>query len=99
MLADQREDFPMRVSIKKTLVAAVAALGMATATASIPTPAEAQFLGAGAAAAGIAAGVGDWRLARSSARPLLILIMATDMDIHIRITGQGTVMAADPVAG
>ena len=47
MLADQREDFPMRNSIKKTVVAAVAALGMATAVASMPTPAEAQWHGGG----------------------------------------------------
>jgi hypothetical protein len=37
----------MRVSIRKTLVAAVAALGMATAIATISTPAEAQFHGGG----------------------------------------------------
>ena len=37
----------MRVSIRKTLVAAVAALGMATAVATISTPAEAQFHGGG----------------------------------------------------
>src|SRR5271163_2858141 len=37
----------MRVSIRKTVVAAVAALGMATAVASMPTPAEAQFHGGG----------------------------------------------------
>jgi hypothetical protein len=35
----------MRVSIRRTVVAAVAALGMATAVASMPTPAEAQFHG------------------------------------------------------
>jgi hypothetical protein len=45
--ADQREDFPMRVSIKKTVVAAVAALGMATVVASMPTPAAAQWHGGG----------------------------------------------------
>jgi hypothetical protein len=43
----EREDFPMRVSIRKTLVAAVAALGLATAAATISTPAEAQFHGGG----------------------------------------------------
>jgi hypothetical protein len=37
----------MRVSIRKTVVATVAALGMATAVASMPTPAEAQFHGGG----------------------------------------------------
>jgi hypothetical protein len=37
----------MRVSIRKTLVAAVAALGLATAAATISTPAEAQFPGGG----------------------------------------------------
>jgi hypothetical protein len=37
----------MRVSIRKTLVSAVAALGMATAVATISTPAEAQFHGGG----------------------------------------------------
>ena len=37
----------MRVSIRKTLVAAVAALGMAAAVATISTPAEAQFRGGG----------------------------------------------------
>ena len=37
----------MSYSIRKTVVAAVAALGMATAVASMPTPAEAQFHGGG----------------------------------------------------
>ena len=37
----------MRVSIRTTVVAAVAALGMATAVATISTPAEAQFHGGG----------------------------------------------------
>jgi hypothetical protein len=37
----------MRISIRKTLVAAVAALGMATAVAATSTPAEAQFHGGG----------------------------------------------------
>ena len=37
----------MRVSIRKTVVAAVAALGMATAVATISTPAEAQWHGGG----------------------------------------------------
>jgi hypothetical protein len=37
----------MRVLIRKTLVAAVAALGMATAVVTISTPAEAQFHGGG----------------------------------------------------
>jgi hypothetical protein len=37
----------MRVSIKKTVVAAIAALGMAAAVAIITTPAEAQFHGGG----------------------------------------------------
>ncbi len=37
----------MRVSMRKTAVAAVAALGMATAVASMPTPAEAQWHGGG----------------------------------------------------
>ena len=35
----------MRVLIRKTLVAAIAALGMATAVATISTPAEAQWHG------------------------------------------------------
>ena len=39
----------MRVSIRKTVVAAIAALGMATAVATISTPAEAQWHGAAAA--------------------------------------------------
>jgi hypothetical protein len=39
--------FPMRSSIKKTVVAGIAALGMATAVASTPTPAEAQWHGGG----------------------------------------------------
>jgi hypothetical protein len=37
----------MRVSIRKTVVAAIAALGMATAVVTISTPAEAQFHGGG----------------------------------------------------
>jgi hypothetical protein len=37
----------MRVSIRKTLVAAFAALGMATAIVATSTPAEAQFHGGG----------------------------------------------------
>src|ERR1700733_547925 len=37
----------MRVSIKKIVVAAIAALGMATAMALMPTPAEAQWHGGG----------------------------------------------------
>jgi hypothetical protein len=37
----------MRVSIRKTLVAAVTALGMATVVAATSTPAEAQFHGGG----------------------------------------------------
>jgi hypothetical protein len=37
----------MRVSIRKTLVAAVAAIGMATAVVATSTPAEAQFHGGG----------------------------------------------------
>jgi hypothetical protein len=37
----------MRVSIKKTVVAAIAALGMGAAVATISTPAEAQFHGGG----------------------------------------------------
>jgi hypothetical protein len=37
----------MRNSIRKTVVAAIAALGMATAVATISTPAEAQFHGGG----------------------------------------------------
>jgi len=37
----------MRNSIKKTVVAAVAALGMATVVASTPTPAAAQWHGGG----------------------------------------------------
>jgi hypothetical protein len=37
----------MRVSIRKMVVAAVAALSMATAVATISTPAEAQFHGGG----------------------------------------------------
>ena len=37
----------MRVSIRKTVVAAVAALGMATAVATVSTPAEAQWHGGG----------------------------------------------------
>jgi hypothetical protein len=39
--------FPMRVSIRKTLVAGVAALGMAAAVVATSTPAEAQFHGGG----------------------------------------------------
>jgi hypothetical protein len=39
--------FLMSYSIRKTVVAAVAALGMATAVATISTPAEAQFHGGG----------------------------------------------------
>ena len=35
----------MRSSIKRTVVAAIAALGMATAVASLPTPAQAQWHG------------------------------------------------------
>jgi hypothetical protein len=79
-------------------VAAGAAGGVAAGAAA----AGVGGAGAGAvvgAAAGIAGGVGDWRLARSSARPL-ILIMATDMEIHMAMDmGQATVTAADPVAG
>jgi hypothetical protein len=37
----------MRNSIKKTVVAAVAVLGMATAVATLSTPGEAQFHGGG----------------------------------------------------
>ncbi len=37
----------MRVSIRKTVVAAVAALGMATAVATVSTPAAAQWHGGG----------------------------------------------------
>ena len=37
----------MRVSIRKTVVAAIAALGMATAVATISTPAQAQWHGGG----------------------------------------------------
>ena len=37
----------MRVSIKKTVVAAIAAVGMATAVVSMPTPAQAQWHGGG----------------------------------------------------
>ena len=37
----------MRVSIKKTVIGAIAALGMATAMALMPTPAEAQWHGGG----------------------------------------------------
>jgi hypothetical protein len=37
----------MRISIRKTMVAAIAALGMAAAIASMPTPAEAQWHGGG----------------------------------------------------
>lgn len=37
----------MRHSIKKTVVAALAALGMAVAAGSLPTPAEAQWHGGG----------------------------------------------------
>jgi len=46
----------MRVSIKKTVVAAVAALGMAMAVATISTPAEAQFHGGGGFHGGFAGG-------------------------------------------
>jgi hypothetical protein len=56
--------FPMRVSIKKTLVAAVAALGLATAVATISTPAEAQFHGGGFHGGGFHGGGwggGGWR--------------------------------------
>jgi hypothetical protein len=38
----------MRNSVKKAVVAAIAALGMATAVALMPTPAEAQWRGGGA---------------------------------------------------
>jgi hypothetical protein len=37
----------MRNSVKKAVVAAIAAPGMATAVASMPTPAEAQWRGGG----------------------------------------------------
>jgi hypothetical protein len=37
----------MRASIRKTVLAAIAALGMAAAVATISTPAEAQFHGGG----------------------------------------------------
>jgi uncharacterized membrane protein len=47
MRVGQREDVSMRSSIKKTVVATVAALGMAMAFATAPTPAEAQFHGGG----------------------------------------------------
>jgi len=50
----------MRVSIRKTLVAAVAALGMATAVATISTPAEAQFHGGGGGFHGGGWGGGGW---------------------------------------
>jgi hypothetical protein len=87
-------------------MAALAAAVFAAAAGAVAAGAAAAGVGgagAGAvvgAAAGIAGGVGDWRLARSSARPLLILIMATDMEIHMAMDmGQATVTAADPVAG
>ena len=53
----------MRVSIGKTVVAAVAALGMATAVATISTPAEAQFHGGfhGGGFHGGGWGGGGWR--------------------------------------
>jgi hypothetical protein len=53
----------MRYSIKKTVVAAVAALGLATAVASMPTPAEAQFHGGGFHGGGFRGGWGGggWR--------------------------------------
>jgi hypothetical protein len=50
----------MRVSIRKTVVAAVADLGMATAVATISTPAEAQFHGGGFHGGGGFRG-GGWR--------------------------------------
>jgi hypothetical protein len=37
----------MRVSIWKTVIAAIAPLGLATVIASMPTPAEAQWRGGG----------------------------------------------------
>jgi uncharacterized membrane protein len=49
----------MRYSIKKTVVAAVAALGMAAAVATISTPAEAQFHGGGFHGGGFHGG--GWR--------------------------------------
>jgi hypothetical protein len=89
----------MAALAEAVFAAAVGAVA-AGAEAGAAVGAEAgAAVGAGAVVAGIAAGVGDWRLARSSARPLLILIMATGMDIHTRITAQATVTAADPVAG
>jgi hypothetical protein len=53
----------MRVSIRKTVVAAVAALGLATAVATISTPAEAQFHGGGFHGGGFHGGGwgGGWR--------------------------------------
>src|SRR5580693_4613028 len=53
----------MRVSIGKTVVAAVAALGMATAVATMPPPAEAQFHGGfqGGGFHGGGWGGGGWR--------------------------------------
>ena len=53
----------MRNSIAKTVVAAVAALGMATAVATISTPAEAQWHGGGFHGGGFHGGFGGggWR--------------------------------------
>jgi hypothetical protein len=99
MLADQREDFPMRVSIKKTVVAAIAALGMATAIASMPTPAEAEWHGGGWGGGcwncgwGWGGGWGwgwdpGWAIARrpcpSGSRSLRSRLMAT-----VRVAGSG----------
>jgi hypothetical protein len=51
----------MRNSIRKTVVAAIAALGMATAVATISTPAEAQFHGGGGFHGGAFHGGGGFR--------------------------------------
>ena len=59
----------MRVSIKKTVVGAIAALGMATAMASMPTPAEAQWHGGGFHGGGFhGGGLSRRRLGRRLAR-------------------------------
>jgi hypothetical protein len=85
-----------------TVAASMAEAGAAVGAVAAGAEAGAA-VGVGAVAAGIAAGVGDWRLARSSARPLPTLIMATDMDIQmamdIHTTGQATVTVVDPAAG
>jgi hypothetical protein len=81
-----------------TAVAFVAVDGEAAGEAAAGvTVAQVGAGGVVGAAVGIAAGVGGWQLARSSARPLLILIMATAMETHP--TALATVTATVRVAG